>query len=80
MADTRVAIRTGFKLVIWSVVVGFVLYHMKISPGDIYGWIANTFAGIWEWTSGSGIEYMLLGATIVVPIFLISWFRNKNRG
>ena len=71
---------TIIKLAVWSLIVGFILYQLKLSPGDIYGWIANTLAGMWDWLAGSGLEYMLLGAAIVVPIYLISRFKNRNRG
>lgn len=70
---------TVLKLVIYSFVVGFIMYSMEWSPGDILGWIANTFAEIWSWFSGSGLEYVLLGATIVVPLFLFSRFRERMR-
>lgn len=79
MASKRIDTGTIIRLALWSLAVGFVLYQFKASPGDIYGWIANKLAGIWEWLVGSGLEYMMLGAAIVVPIFLISRLRNRNR-
>lgn len=72
--DARVVI----KLVIWSVVVGAVLYWLDLSPGDIYGSVINAFAGAWSWVSGAGLEYLLLGATIVVPIYVISRFTKRG--
>jgi len=80
-AVKKIEFGTIIKLAIWSLIVGFILYNFSISPGDIYGWVANTIAGFWEWIANSGgIEYMLLGATIVVPIYLIFRFKNRNRG
>lgn len=70
---------TILKLVLYSFVVGFIMYSMEWSPGDIVGWVANTVAGIWNWFSGSGLEYVLLGATIVIPLFLFSRWRDRAR-
>lgn len=74
--DTAVII----KLMIWSVVVGAILYWLDLSPGEIYGGLLDAVAGAWSWVSGAGLEYLLLGATIVVPIYLISQFsKRRNR-
>ncbi len=70
---------TVLKLVIWSFVVGFAMFKLEWSPGDIVGWIGTTLAEMWSWFTGSGLEYVLLGATIVVPIFLFSRFRDRLR-
>ncbi len=82
MAEKSITSGTIIKLVIWSFVVGFAMYKLAWSPGDIVGWIGNTLAEMWTWFSGSGMEYVLLGATIVVPVFLFSRFRDRmrNRG
>ena len=79
MADKSLTSGTVLKLAIWSFVVGFVMYKLAWSPGDIVGWIGNTLAEMWAWFSGSGLEYVLLGATIVVPVFLLSRFRDRMR-
>ncbi|NVJ70704.1 MAG: hypothetical protein HWE08_10150 [Alphaproteobacteria bacterium] len=68
------------KLAIWSFLVGLLLYWLEWSPGDVYGWIADKLAAIWNWLVGSGLQYVLLGATIVVPIYLITQFKNRRRG
>ncbi len=80
MADKSITGGTILKLVIWSFVVGFIMFKLEWSPGDIVGWIGTTVAEMWSWFSGSGLEYVLLGATIVVPIFLFSRFRDRLRG
>lgn len=80
MSDKPITSGTVLKLVIYSFIVGFIMYSLEWSPGDIVGWIANTVAEIWSWFSGSGLDYVLLGATIVVPIFLFSRFRDRMRG
>ena len=68
---------TIIKLVIWSMVVGAVLYWLEWSTGDIFAWIANKIASIWNWLAGTGIKYILLGATIVVPVFLFSRLKKR---
>jgi len=77
MSKLDLDIPTIIKLVIWSMLVGALLYWLEWSTGDIFGWIANKIAGIWNWLAGTGIKYMLLGATIVVPVFIISRIRKR---
>lgn len=71
------------KLTIYSLIVGFILYMLRLSPGDIYRWIGDVVASAWNWLSGTGLEYILLGATIVVPLYLFSRLRagwkNKSK-
>ena len=69
------------KLTIYSLIVGAVLYWLRLSPGEIYGWIANKIASMWNWLMGTGLEYILLGASIVVPLYLLLHFKDrmKNR-
>jgi len=68
------------KLAVWSFLVGLLLYWLEWSPGDVYGWIANKVATLWDWLVSSGLQYVLLGATIVVPVYLIMQFKNRRRG
>ncbi|SDD24673.1 MULTISPECIES: DUF6460 domain-containing protein [Kordiimonas] len=67
------------KLAVWSFLVGLLLYWLEWSPGDVYGWLANKIATLWDWLVGSGLQYVLLGATIVVPVYLIMQFKNRRR-
>ena len=39
---------TIIKLVIYSFLVGALLYWLNWSPGDVYGWIANRVADVWD--------------------------------
>ncbi|MBL4787849.1 MAG: hypothetical protein JKY60_01930 [Kordiimonadaceae bacterium] len=68
---------TVVKLIIWSTVVGAGLYWLEWSTGEVFGWAANKIAYAWAWIADIGFKYMLLGATIVVPIFLISRLRKR---
>ena len=79
MASGTIDIKTIFKLVIWSMIVGWLLFFFEVSPGDVYSLVADRIAGTWNWLSGSALQYILVGATIVVPIFLFSHFRAKAR-
>lgn len=77
MDKLRLDLRTIVKLAIYSLIVGGLLYWLEVSTGDIYGWIINKLAAIWGWLMNTGLKYMLLGATIVVPIFVISRMRKR---
>lgn len=68
------------KLAVYSFLVGLFLYWMAWSPGDVYGWVANKIAALWGWLVGTGLQYVLLGATIVVPVYFLMQFRNRRRG
>ena len=72
--------RTIIKLAIYSFLVGALLYWLQWSPGDVYGWIAGKVAAFWGWLVGTGLEYVLLGATIVVPVYFLMQFNNRRRG
>ncbi len=71
--------RTIIKLAVWSFVVGAFLYWVDASPADVYGWIFDKISGFWNWISQSGIQYILVGASIVVPVYFIDKFMKKRR-
>ena len=63
-----------FRLVILSVIVGFVLKVIGFDPNDIWrsfeqliegGWQAIVDIAVWGW------RYFLLGAVLVFPIWLV---------
>lgn len=65
---------TLLKLAIASVVVGIVLAVFGIRPIDLWRDFIDTFVRVWEmgfdairWSG----EYFLLGAIVVIPIFII---------
>lgn len=62
------------KLVLASLLVGLALDFFEISPADLIHDIPETLGNIYQ-ASISAIEwggkYVLLGAIIVVPVFLI---------
>ncbi|MBL4802131.1 MAG: hypothetical protein JKY45_09565 [Emcibacter sp.] len=77
-----------WKLVIVSLLVGLALDFFDISPADLIhdipetvGRIYDTVIGVFEW----GGKYVLLGAIIVVPIWILmnlttikDKFKRKN--
>ncbi len=70
---------TIVKLAVWSLIVGFILFSMDVSPADFYGWLINKLAGMWEWAMEFGLQYMLVGASIVVPIFIFMVLKNRSK-
>lgn len=74
---------TIIKIVLASLILGFVLRFFEIDPRDLllnFGdTIKSAFSWAGEFVSGS-IEYVLVGAVIVIPIWLIVFLVGKLRG
>ena len=71
------------KLVLLSIVIGVVLQALGLDPWDIVTSIRRLFRNLWEmgfdairWLWG----YFLLGAVIVIPIWLLMRIFNAPRG
>ena len=67
-------LRTVVKLVLVSVVVGFVMAFMGIFPADIFSGLHQFFLGLWYRgfdALGEVWRYLVLGASIVIPVFVI---------
>jgi hypothetical protein len=74
--------RTVVKLVILCIVVGFILSTFGLSPMDIVYWIRRTLLDLWRSgfaTLGKVGNYMLLGAAIVIPLFIILRILNWRK-
>ncbi len=76
---------TIIKLVVASLVVGLVLATLNIDPVDLLRDFKGTLERLAQWSVdafGWAFSYILLGAVIVVPIwlavYLIRMFRNKD--
>ncbi len=78
MNKLDIGVGTVIKLTIWSLIVGALLYWLQWSPGDVYGWIINKIAAIWNWLAGVGLNYLLVGATIVVPIYVLMNLKRRK--
>jgi len=76
-------IGTVFKILIASLVLGFILKFLEIDPKDLllnFGeTIQSAFAWAGEFVAGS-VEYVLIGAVIVVPIWLIVFLIGRIKG
>ncbi|HSG94192.1 MAG TPA: DUF6460 domain-containing protein [Afifellaceae bacterium] len=66
--------RVFIRLVVLSFIVGLVLATLEIHPFEIFSWLERLVRRIWEMGFEAierGFGYLVLGALIVVPAFLI---------
>ncbi len=71
------------QLVLWSVVVGVILSALGITPFNIVDRIGLIIRNVWNLGFDAlnwAVQYFLLGAIIVVPIWLISRFLGQRHG
>lgn len=74
--------RTLIKLAIISFVVGIILSALNITPWEVWDSIREFFVKLYNlgfdaiWSIG---RYFILGAAIVVPIFVIMRFLKMGR-
>lgn len=74
--------RTIIKLVILSVVVGFVMSMMGFSPWDLVRLVDNGIRELWHSgfrALGRVGDYLLVGAMIVIPVFIILRILNWRK-
>ena len=67
-------LRVFIRLVVLSFVVGLVLSALDIDPVEILWWIELLAERAWSMGFaffGNALEYLIIGALIVVPIFLL---------
>jgi hypothetical protein len=71
------------RLVLVSVLVGVILSALGLNPFDIWNSVQRLFQSIWDmgfdafrWLWG----YFLLGAVIVIPVWLVIRLVNAPRG
>ena len=73
---------TLFRLLIVSLVVGALLVWLDIQPFDIFHGIQRFFARIWDLGFEAFREigrYILVGAAIVVPVWLVLRLLSMRR-
>jgi hypothetical protein len=73
----------AIRLIVLSLIVGVVLSWLDWSPRDVWFAIEDFVRWVWYSLFGSfqrATDYFLLGAAIVIPIFLISRFLKMSRG
>ena len=66
--------RVGVKLVVLSVIAGVVMSAVGWTPRTIYDGIVRFFQSLWDLGFDaiySSLEYLLLGAAVVIPAFLV---------
>lgn len=66
--------RTAVKLIVVSLIVGFIMAVFGIDPGDIVRGIRNLVMDLWHTgfaALGRVGDYLILGATIVIPVFIV---------
>ncbi len=66
--------RVLIRLLVLSFIVGLVLSAIGLHPLEIFDWLERFVVRIYEMgfeAVREGIRYLVLGALIVVPIFLI---------
>jgi len=74
---------TIFKLLIACFLVGFGLAIFKIDPRDLLTYVADLAKSLAQWSVsvfGDAISYILLGAVIVIPIWLFFYLLRAVRG
>ncbi|MCX8995996.1 DUF6460 domain-containing protein [Rhizobiaceae bacterium BDR2-2] len=67
-------LRTIVKLVLVSLVVGFVMAFFGVFPMDILNGLHRFFLGLWYRgfeALGEVWSYLVIGATVVIPVFVI---------
>lgn len=74
--------RTIIKLLIISVLVGMVMNVFGLSPLDIVDAVRDFFVRLWQsgWAAlGRFGDWLILGASVVVPVFIIMRVLNYRR-
>lgn len=67
-------LRVFLRLLVISFVVGVILSALNIEPWEIYNWIERLVRRIWNMGFSffeDAFQYLVIGAIIVVPIFLL---------
>ncbi|MCB1834812.1 MAG: hypothetical protein KDH19_15475 [Geminicoccaceae bacterium] len=78
----RITFGTVIKLLLASLVVGMALAWLELSPRELLSWAQQQLAEIVGNASDYvqwAVSYVLLGAVIVVPIWLLSYFWRAAR-
>lgn len=79
----RITLGTVVKLIVWSLVVGAILAFLNITPRDILGFVSGWFHDVLNNLQayvGSAVSYILLGAVVVVPIWVVSYILRALKG
>lgn len=75
--------RTIVKLVVISLLVGMMMNVFGIAPMDIFYGIRDFIVRLWAqgWAAlGRFGDWLILGASVVIPVFIIMRVLNYRRG
>lgn len=77
-------VSTIIKLAVASVVVGFVMSYLDLTPRQAFEGMGEAAVEVFEMGSSVfewGFSYLLLGAAVVIPIWLIAmgWKMLRNK-
>ena len=67
-------LRVILRLLVLSFIVGLVLSALNIRPIEVWWWIERAVMRIWNMGFaflGEAFSYLVIGALVVVPIFLL---------
>jgi Family of unknown function (DUF6460) len=74
--------RTVIKLLVLSVVAGFVMSMLNVTPWDLVSWIERGVRDLWRSgfaALGRTGEYLVIGAMVVVPAWLLIRLLNWRK-
>lgn len=74
--------RTLIKLIVVSLIVGFVMAVFHIDPYDIVYGIRDFFLELWYRgfaALGRVGDYLILGGTVVIPVFIVLRLLSAGR-
>ncbi len=72
--DTKNIPRTLLRLFFYSLILGLVLSALNVSPESLLGTIGGTVESIFNIAVGAvewAVPFVLIGAVVVVPIWLV---------
>lgn len=68
-------LRVAIRLLLLSFLVGLVLSGLNIRPWQIFAWLQHFFEQLYSMgfdVLRNGLDYLVVGALIVVPLFVLS--------
>ncbi|WP_306120026.1 MULTISPECIES: DUF6460 domain-containing protein [unclassified Roseitalea] len=74
--------RTIIKLLVISLLVGMVMSVFEIAPLDVFVAVRDFVVNLWEsgWAAlGRFGDWLILGASVVIPIFIVIRILNYRR-
>jgi len=74
---------TLIKVLLFSFVIGVLISFFEITPQALLENFGETVQSIFELVAGAvewAVQYILIGAVVVVPIWLIFFVFSKARG